>query len=159
MPANLSVTTPSDLEIVMTRVFDAPAKLLFDCHTKPEYVKRWLLGPPGWSMPVCDIDLRVGGRYRFLWRSDDKSAEFGSQGVYREIVEPTRVVNTESMDGWDGESINTLAFSESDGKTTLVSSMLFASKEVRDQALQSGMSEGVAASYDRLEDFMKEKVG
>lgn len=159
MPANLNVATPSDLEITMTRVFNAPAQLIFDCHTKPEYVKRWLLGPPGWSMPVCDIDLTVGGRYRFEWRSDETGAQFGSRGTYREIVAPTRLVNTESMEGWEGESLCALTLSESGGKTTLVSSMLLASKEARDQALQSGMSDGVAASYDRLEGFMKEKAG
>ena len=84
----LEITTPGDREIVMTRVFDAPRELVFDAHTKPELVKRWLLGPDGWSMPVCEIDLRVGGAYRYVWRRDTDGTEMGMGGVYREIVPP-----------------------------------------------------------------------
>ncbi|MGH9367901.1 MAG: SRPBCC domain-containing protein, partial [Thermoanaerobaculia bacterium] len=73
----LKVTAPTEREIVMTRVFDAPRELVFDAHTKPELVKRWLLGPDGWSMPVCEIDLRVGGKYRYLWRCDRDGTEMG----------------------------------------------------------------------------------
>src|SRR5207249_2286098 len=91
----LKVTTPSDREIVMTRVFDAPRKLVFDAHTKPDLVKRWLLGPPGWSMPVCEIDLRVGGKYRYVWRQDNDGTQMGMGGVYREIVAPEQTVNNE----------------------------------------------------------------
>jgi uncharacterized protein YndB with AHSA1/START domain len=83
----LKVTTPTDREIAMTRVFDAPRRLVFDALTKPELVKTWLLGPPGWSMPVCEIDLRVGGAYRFVWRGPD-GTEMGMGGVNREIVVP-----------------------------------------------------------------------
>ncbi len=82
----LEITTPSDREIVMTRVFDAPRDLVFDAYTKPELLKRWLLGPRGWSMPVCEIDLRVGGAYRYVWRRDPDGNEMGMGGVYREIV-------------------------------------------------------------------------
>src|SRR5207247_8670465 len=96
--ATLQLTTPSDREIAMTRVFDAPRKLVFDAHTKPELVKRWLLGPPGWSMPVCEIDLRVGGRFRYVWRRDNDGTQMGMGGVYREIVAPERIVNTEKFD-------------------------------------------------------------
>ena len=94
----LKVTTPSEREIVMTRVFDAPRQLLFEAHTKPDLVKRWLLGPPGWSMPVCEIDLRVGGKFRYVWRRDNDGTQMGMGGVYREIEAPERIVNTEKFD-------------------------------------------------------------
>jgi len=101
-PGGLIVTTPSDREIVMTRVFKAPRKLVFDAWTKPELVRRWLLGPPGWTMPVCEIDLRVGGAYRFVWLGQDGTT-MGMGGVYREIVIPERIVNTQLFDqDWTG---------------------------------------------------------
>ena len=106
----LKLTTPSDREIAMTRVFDAPRQLVFDAHTKPDLVRQWLLGPPGWSMPVCEIDLRVGGKYRYVWRHDRDGTEMGMGGVYREIVPPERIVNTEKFDeAWyPGEAVDTL---------------------------------------------------
>ena len=165
MPKPVQVATPSDREVVVTRVFDAPRELIWDCHTKPELVKRWLLGPPGWSMPVCVVDLRVGGRYRYVWRNDADGSQFGSFGVHREIAAPERLVTTELMDGLDGQpmdienprmegepAINTMTLAESGGRTTLTISMLFPSKEVRDMAVQSGMTDGMAQSYDRLEE-------
>src|SRR5947199_8947203 len=94
----LTVVARGDREIVLTRVFDAPRRLVFDALTKPELVRRWLLGPPGWSMVVCEIDLKVGGAYRYVWRHDRDGSEFGMRGVYREIVPPERLVNTESFD-------------------------------------------------------------
>src|SRR5712671_4166706 len=101
-PSGLTVTAPTDREIVMTRVFSAPRKLVFDAWTKPELVKRWLLGPPGWTMPVCEIDLRVGGKYRFEWRGQDGTV-MGMGGVYREIVIPERIINTQLFDeDWTG---------------------------------------------------------
>jgi len=93
----LKVTTPMEREIVMTRVFDAPRRLVFDALTKPELLRQWLLGPPGWSMPVCEIDLRVGGAYRYLWRGPD-GIEMGTRGVFREIAAPERLVATEKFD-------------------------------------------------------------
>lgn len=148
----MKVTTPTDREIVMTRVFDAPRNLVFEAHTKPELLKRWLLGPDGWSLPVCEIDLRVGGKYRYVWRHTD-GREMGMGGVYREIVPPERVVSTELFDeDWTGgEVIGTLMLTEHDGKTTLTSTLLYPSKESRDRVLKSGMERGVAVSYDRLE--------
>src|ERR1700682_6552198 len=145
---NFNLTTRGDREIVMTRVFNAPRKLVFDAFTKPELVKQWLLGPPGWSMPVCEIDLRVGGRYRYVWRNDDKGAEFGVRGDYREIDAPKRIVHNEQMDGVDGDALCTLTLSESGGRTTLSYNLLFESKEKRDRALESGMTDGMAASFD-----------
>ncbi len=95
-------------EIIMTRVFDAPRDLVFDALTKPDLVKRWLLGPPGWSMPVCEIDLKVGGKYRYVWRNED-GREMGMGGTYREIVRPAKLVHTELFDEarYAGESLNT----------------------------------------------------
>src|SRR3989442_12696438 len=91
--AELRIAAPGDRDLVMTRVFDAPRKLVFDAHTKPELVRRWLLGPPGWSMPVCEIDLRVGGKYRYVWRHDTNGTPMGMGGVYREIRAPERLVH------------------------------------------------------------------
>jgi len=151
----LKITTPSDLEIAMTRVFNAPRRLVFDALTKPELVKQWLLGPPGWSMPVCEIDLRVGGAYRYVWRKDD-GREMGMGGVYREIVPQERVVCTELFDeAWyPGESLITTTLAEKDGKTTLTTTMRYVSQEARDGVLKSGMESGVAVSYDRLEQLL-----
>ncbi len=159
MQRSVDVTTPSEREIKVTRIFDAPARLVFDCHTKAELVRRWLLGPPGWTMPVCEIDLNIGGTYRYVWRSDGDGAEFGVRGEFREIAAPERLVHSENMDGTEGEALCTLTFVENGGRTTLSTTMLFTSKEARDQALESGMTDGMAVSYDRLETLMTEKVG
>src|SRR5579872_2950338 len=116
----LKITTPTDREIVMTRVFDAPRHLVFAAWTRPELLKRWLLGPPGWSMPVCEIDLRVGGKYRYVWRQDSDGTEMGMGGVYREIVKPERIVATEKFDqSWyEGEAVGTTLLAEQGGRTT-----------------------------------------
>ena len=152
----LEITTPSDREIMMTREFDAPRRLVFDAFTKPELVQRWLLGPPGWSMPVCEIDLRVGGRYRYVWRRDRDGTKMGMGGVYREIVPQERLVCTELFDeAWyPGESLITTTLVERGGKTTLTSTILYVSQEARDGVLKSGMESGVAVSYDRLAELL-----
>ena len=152
----LQVTAPGEREIVMTRGFDAPRQLVFDAHTKPELIKRWLLGPPGWSMPVCEIDLRVGGKYRYVWRHDRNGNEMGMGGLYREIVAPERIVNTERFDeAWyPGEALNTLVLVETGGRTTLTQTVRYQSREARDAVLKSGMESGVAASYERLADLL-----
>jgi len=152
---NLKVTTRGDREIVMTRAFDAPRKLVFDAFTKPELVKQWLLGPPGWSMPVCEIDLRVGGTYRYVWRKAGVP-DMGLGGVYREVVAPERVVATEKFDqAWyPGEAVGTLVLVEQGGKTTVTQTVIYESQEARDGILKSGMEKGVAASYDRLAELL-----
>jgi uncharacterized protein YndB with AHSA1/START domain len=152
----LKVTASGDREIVMTRVFDAPRRLVFDACTKPELVQRWLLGPDGWSMPVCEIDLRVGGRYRYVWRRDRDGTDMGMGGVYREIVAPERIVATEVFDDpwYPGEAVGTLVLVEQGGKTTLTQTMLYESRETRDAVLKSPMESGVAASYDRLAELL-----
>lgn len=151
MSGTVTVTTPSDTTIQVTRTFEAPAELIFDFHTKPDLVSRWLLGPPGWSMPVCDIDLKVGGRYRYVWRNDENGHEFGTSGVYQEISAPYRIVHTDTMDGAPGPSLCTWTLIESNDRTTLTYLMDFGTREIRDQALQSGMTDGMGQSYDRLE--------
>jgi uncharacterized protein YndB with AHSA1/START domain len=139
----------------MTRVFNAPRQLVFGALTKPELVKQWLLGPPGWTMPVCEIDLRVGGAYRFQWRGTD-GAEMGTRGVFREIAPPERFVATERFDNpwYPGESLVTYLLVEQGGKTTLTLTVLYESREARDGVLKSGMEKGVAMSYDRLEQLL-----
>jgi uncharacterized protein YndB with AHSA1/START domain len=151
----LKVTTPTEREVVMTRVFDAPRRLVFDALTKPELVKQWLLGPPGWSMPVCEIDLQVGGAYRYVWRNVN-GKEMAMGGIYREIVPQERLVCTELFDeAWyPGESLVTSTLAEQGGMTTLTSSILYVSQEARDTVLKSGMERGVAASYDRLAELL-----
>src|SRR5258705_10886957 len=92
----LQITTPSDREIVVTRVFDAPRRLVFEAWTNPKHVPRWLLGPDGWTMPVCEIDLRPGGSWHFVWRKSN-GTEMAMRGAYREVTPPERLGNTE---GW-----------------------------------------------------------
>ncbi len=152
----LKLTTPSDREIAMTRVFDAPRQLVFDAHTMPDLVRQWLLGPPGWSMPVCEMDLRVGGTYRWVWRHDRDGTTMGLGGVYREIVAPERLVTTERFDeAWyPGEALNTLVLVEQGGRTTLTQTMRYESRAARDAVIKSGMEKGVAASYDRLAEVL-----
>jgi uncharacterized protein YndB with AHSA1/START domain len=154
----LSVETPSDREVRVARIFNAPRHLVWDCHTKPELVRRWLLGPPGWSMPLCEIDLRIGGKYHFRWRNEGDGTEFGSNGIYREIEPPARIVTTERFDWAQGEALNTLMLTEQSGKTALTLTMLFASKEARDGALATGMTDGMEASYQRLDQIAASTV-
>ena len=169
MPKPVEVTLPSDTEVEVARVFDAPRQLIWDCHTKPELVQRWLFGPSGWSMPYCKIDLTVGGRYRYVWRSLNDGREFGSYGRHLEVAAPHRLVSTEEMDGLDGQpmniedpvegpdpAVNTMDLTEENGRTTLRLNMRFPSKEIRDMAVQSGMTDGIAEGYDRLETVMAE---
>ena len=146
-------TTPSDREILMTRVFDAPRRLVFQAWTNPEHVPHWMLGPKGWTMPVCEIDPRPGGAWHFVWRHSD-GTEMEMRGVYREITPPERLVSTESWGGKWPETLNTLILSEKDGKTTLAQTVLYPSKEARDEALKTGMKEGVNQSFDRLAEYL-----
>ena len=151
--STLKVTTPSDREIAMTREFNAPRQLVWDAHTKPELVKKWLLGPPGWSMPFCQIDLRVGGSYRYEWRKDSDGSTMAMGGTYKEIKPIERIVSTEKFDDpwYEGEALDTLVLKEQGGKTILTSTVLYSSQTVRDSVLKSGMTTGVEQSYDRLE--------
>ncbi len=148
----LKVTTPSDREIAMTRVFEAPRRLVWEAWTRPELLKRWLGVHSGWTLDVCEIDLRVGGAYRYVWRGPDK-AEMGMGGVYREIVKPERMVTVERFDqAWyAGEGIGTLTLVEEGATTTLTLTLLYETKEVRDAVLKSPMSDGIGAGFDTLD--------
>lgn len=154
-PGNLKVTTPSDREIEMTRAFNAPRQLVFDAYTKPELLKRWFHGPDGWSLVVCEVDLRVDGAYRFVWRSPEK-ADMGLGGVYRTVTPPEKLVSTEIFDeDWTGgETLVSTTFVEDGTTTTLTMNVLYSSQEARDAAACSGMEHGVAAAFDRLEKMM-----
>jgi uncharacterized protein YndB with AHSA1/START domain len=152
---NLTVTTPSDREIAMSRVFDAPRNLVFDAYTKPELVRRWLGVMGGWTFRVCEIDLEVGGNYRYLWDGPE-GATLGIRGTFREIARNDRIVCTERFDPpFDqGEAIDTVTFVERAGKTTLTITVLAPSREVRDGMLKSGMADGVTASFDNLDGIL-----
>ena len=147
-------TTPSDREIVVTRVVDAPRRLVWQAWTSPEHLPRWMLGPEGWTMPVCEIDLRPGGAWHYRWRGPD-GTEMDMRGVYREVAPPERLVHTESWGGDWPDTLNTLVLTEKDGKTTMVCSVLYPSKEARERALGTGMKEGWSASYERLDGHMR----
>ncbi len=151
----LKVTTPSEREIAMTRVFDAPRNLVFEAYTKPELLKRWLGVHAGWSLAVCEIDLRVGGAYRYVWRGPGR-ADMGMGGVFREIVVPERIVATEKFDqSWyPGEAVSTLALVEQGGKTTLTLTVRYESRDARDAVLKSPMEQGVAAGFDKLAELL-----
>lgn len=144
-----------DVEIVMTRTFNAPRRTVFDAMTKPELIRRWLLGPDGWTMPVCEVDLRVGGKYRYVWRHEN-GQEMGVSGVYREIVPPEKIVHSEQFDeAWyPGENVITAVLTESAGKTTLRSTIRCESAKAREGMLATGMEKGVAWSYDRLDEVL-----
>ena len=152
----LQISLPTDREIVMTRVFDAPRRLVFDAFSKPELLKRWF-GPRGWSLTVCEVDFRVGGAWRFVLRGPD-GTEMGMRGVYREIEAPGRTVHSESYDDFAdaGESVVTSVLTEQEGRTTLTATVSYPSKEVRDAVVAAGMEHGAAESYDKLADVLVE---
>jgi uncharacterized protein YndB with AHSA1/START domain len=139
----LNLATPTDRQIVMTRVFEAPRSLVFEAMKRPELLERWLLGPPGLTMVECENDLRSGGRYRHVWRSVD-GIQMAMHGVYREVVPPERIVRTETFafgcGPQSGEQLSTVTLT-----------VLYPSKEARDATIASGMERGVAASYNRLD--------
>ncbi len=153
--ATLQVTTPSDRELALTRVFDAPRRLVFDCFTKPELLKRWGLGPRAWTLTECEIDLRVGGAWRFVMTKTD-GAKMIMCGEFREIVVPERIVQTERFEQpwYPGEGLNTTSFVEAHGKTTLTVTCLYDSQQIRDTVLKSGMESGASVGYDRLAEML-----
>ena len=158
MKRTLEVTTPSDLEIVMTRMFDAPRHLVWDAMTKPELIRRWLYAPEGWTMTVCEGDAEVGGCFRWAWNGPDGQPALAIWGVNREVLPPEKIVHTENMEVGGGVPLGelqaTVILTERDGKTTLHMTLLFPSKDARDGALASGMERGVAAGYDRLDEIL-----
>jgi len=150
----LVITTPSDLEIVMTREFDAPRELLFEAHTSCEHMEKWW-GPRKYTLTVCEMDFRPGGAYRFVHRGPD-GEEHGFRGEYREIVPPERIVWTFEYEGMPGHiSLDTLTLEDLGGRTKLVAHSLFDSVEDRDGMLHSGMEEGASETWDRLAELVK----
>ena len=148
------ITLPSDTEILITRVFDAPADLVFKAITTPELVKRWW-GFETAEWLVCEIDLRVGGTWRYVTR--DAGVEVGFHGEYREVTAPHRLVSTEVFEGFpDAGSLNTITLDEVDGVTTMTTLVRHSSQEQRDGHLASGMEGGMHVSYDRLEDLVRQ---
>ena len=151
----LFVTTPSDREIVLTRTFDAPRALVFQAWTKPEHVRRWY-GCAEFELVVCDIDLRVGGQYRYTTCAPD-GVHHTMTGIYRDIAPPARIVHTERYEttGFISEdAIVTTIFEERDGGTTLTTTVLHRSRENRDGHLNSGMERGASETFDRLADLL-----
>jgi uncharacterized protein YndB with AHSA1/START domain len=148
----LQVTTPSDREIVLTRVFDAPRSLVFDAMTKPELVKRWY-GCRGWSLVTCEIDLRVGGKWRYVMHGPD-GAKMGQFGEYREIARPDRLVSTEAFDEYPGEALATIVLVDHGGKTTFTNTLVYESKQIRDAVIESGMEHGAAETFDQLAEML-----
>jgi uncharacterized protein YndB with AHSA1/START domain len=154
-PGSLKVTTPSDREIVMTRVFDAPRTLVWKALTTPALLKRWLGGMPGWTMTTCVMDLRVGGAYRYEWRKNDGTV-MGMGGVLREVVAPERMTATELFDqSWyPGEGLVTQVLTEQGGKTTITMTLRYESKEARDMVVKSGATSGMEMGYARLDELL-----
>lgn len=155
-PESFKISTPSGREILVERDFNAPRQLVFDAFTKPELVRRWLLGPDGWTMPVCEIDLRVGGAYRYVWRKESIGKDMGMGGVFREVIRPEKLVATEKFDeAWyAGEALNTTVFEQHGAITRVKLTVLYESTEARDMASRSGMERGMIAGYNRLEEML-----
>jgi uncharacterized protein YndB with AHSA1/START domain len=155
MPAPLTVTMPTDTDVVVVRTFDAPRDVVWRAHTEPRLVKKWLLGPPGWTMPTCEIDLRVGGRYRYGWKHPEQQG-FEMTGTFNEIKAPERIVHSEEFKGMEAK-ITTL-FAEKAGKTTMTMTMHFPSKAARDGAVKTGMTDGMEQSYRNLDAMVATKA-
>jgi uncharacterized protein YndB with AHSA1/START domain len=168
MPMTLDkaqVTLPSEREVKVTRAFKAPRALVYRAYTEPPLVQRWLLGPPGWSMPVCEMDVRVGGRYRWRWRNGQDGSEFGFTGTFRDVQPPSRLVHTEAYDPGTleedfprNDSLVTVTFVEEDGVTTVTTLVDFGSREARDAALATGMTDGMEQSYQLLDQLLVDRA-
>jgi uncharacterized protein YndB with AHSA1/START domain len=155
-PAEVSM--PSDREVQVRRSFDAPAALVWRAYSEPDLMRRWLQGTPGWSMPVCEMDFRVGGKYRWRWRSDDGEQEFGFTGEHLEVVPCSKIVHTQYFDAGDlnvsmgsDPSVITVTFEEAGGITTVTTTIKFASKADRDAAFATGMTDGMEENYKHLD--------
>jgi uncharacterized protein YndB with AHSA1/START domain len=158
------VTLPSDREVKVTRSFRAARPLVYRAYTEPALVQRWLVGYPGWSMPVCEMDVRVGGRYRWRWRSDTDASEFGFAGTFREVEPPVRLAHTQTYDpgnvGYQhpqSEALVTVTFAEDGDVTTVTTLIDFGSMEARDAAVATGMTDGMEHNYQHLEELLGER--
>jgi uncharacterized protein YndB with AHSA1/START domain len=156
----LQVTTPSDVEIAMTRRFEAPPELVWDAFTRPELMKRWMYGPDEWPLEVCNVELRPGGAIRYEWHGPDGEV-MGLNGEFRELEPPHRMVHTELFDeDWTGgETVVTTTFKRDGADATVVTmSIRYGSKEARDGALESAMAEGMGEAYSRLDGILVERA-
>ena len=157
------VSKPSDHEVKVVRSFKAPRDLVYKAYTTPELVKRWLLGPPGWSMPVCEMDVRVGGKFTWRWRSDEGGKEFGFYGVFNEVNAPAKLVNTEYYDAGDvggdmGDgALVTVELVEDKGFTTMTTVMDYKTKQACDAAVSTGMTDGMEQSYRLLDELLTKR--
>ncbi|HSC14518.1 MAG TPA: SRPBCC family protein [Gammaproteobacteria bacterium] len=154
-----TVTLPNDRDVVVVRNFNAPRALVFDAWTKPALVQRWMLGPPGWTMPVCEMDVRPGGKFNWRWRSEESGSEFGFSGEFREVERPSRIVHVERFEPGDvggemGEAVVTSVLTEKGGVTTMTMTIRYESKAVRDAALKTGMTDGMEMSYQKLDELL-----
>ncbi len=163
-PAKAEVTLPGDAEVRVTREFFAPREIVFRAYTEPALLQRWLLGPPGWSMPVCEMDLEVGGQFRWRWKNDEDGKEFGFHGEFLDVREPARIVHSEFYDPGDiggdmGEGMTVrITFDDTDGVTTVTTSMEFKSQRDRDAAMSTGMTDGMEMSYKLLDALLADEV-
>ncbi len=165
MPKPAEVTLPSDREVRVTRTFNAPRQLVWDAHTTPELVRKWQ-GYDDWDMPVCDMDVRVGGKYKWQWRNREDGKQFGFFGTFSEVNSPSKIVHAQYFDPGDiggampvgDPCIVSLELSEQNGVTTLVCNLTFPSKEARDGAVSTGMTDGMEYSYTRLDNLFKVAV-
>ena len=158
------VSLPSDSEVKVTRSFKAPKALVYRAYTEPDIMRRWMLGPPGWSMPVCEMDVRVGGHFLWRWRSDSDESQFGFTGVYREVQPDSRIVHTEAYEpgtvggDYPGEpALVEVTFTEEGGVTTVTTLIDFHTKDARDAAIKTGMTDGMEQSYQLLDSLLLEQ--
>lgn len=166
MPGPAQVSMPSDCEVRVTRTFNAPRRLVYDAHTKPELVRQWQTGYEGWDMPVCEMDVRVGGRYRWQWKNQEDGKTFGFFGDFTEVDAPSRIEHNQYFDPGDVDyampvgdpCVVSVDLTEQNGVTTLVCTMKFASKEIRDSAVATGMTDGMEYSYARLENVITKQA-
>lgn len=166
MPMPAEVSSPSDREVRVTRTFNAPRQLVWDAHTSPELVPRWQ-GYDGWDMPVCEMDVREGGQYRWQWKNREDGMQFGFFGTFTEVDAPRKLVHEQYFNPGNFDSampvgdpcLVSLELSEHEGITTLVCNLTFASKEARDDAVSTGMTDGMEHSYTRLDGVIASRQG
>ena len=147
-------STPSDTQMRFTRVVDAPARLVYDTYVKPEHLQKWMLGPEGWTMPICEFEPRAGGAWRYGWRKGD-GAEMIMSGIVKDIVPNSRIVTTERWGPEWPETLNEVTFVEANGQTTITTTVTYPTKKDRDAAMETGMRSGIEASYVRLEKLLE----
>jgi uncharacterized protein YndB with AHSA1/START domain len=155
----LQIEAEGERAIVIRRRFAAPPELVYDCWTVPALLRRWLLGPPGWSMPVCTVEPRVGGHYRYQWRKDDSGETMGLTGTFVVLERPARLASTEIFDqDWTGGATEvSIELAAVDGGTQMLQSVVYSSREAREGALFSGMAEGLEAGFQRLDAIAAER--